>query len=118
MASDDEDTDFKAIKRPQKRRKSVNVKTRGKKANLGRRDSSSPSAAVLPEETTTTETHPHSAGDQCDPIDDKSLSSDEGLKYCPLCQFPFKYLVGQTKRWHLSECFEQQLTNSQGGLVF
>ena len=49
--------------------------------------------------------------------DDRNLSSNQelGLEVCPVCQFPFKYLTGQSARWHVSECTE--ITNGDAGFI-
>ena len=37
------------------------------------------------------------------------------LDFCPLCQFPFKHLIGQTESWHVNECFEREGINKSIG---
>lgn len=36
----------------------------------------------------------------------QSVNNENGvaLRYCPICQFPFRNLVGQSEEWHVSDC--------------
>lgn len=50
------------------------------------------------------------------PVSDGMCHEEKGsLDYCPICQFPFKYLVGQNEDWHVSDCLTSRgTTPSQG----
>ena len=49
-------------------------------------------------------------------VSDGMCDREKGsLEYCPICQFPFKYLVGQNEEWHVSDCLTSRgNTSSQG----
>ena len=91
----DEDDDFKlsnSVKKPPVAAK-MNEKKMGLKLTTGEK----------------TKQHPVSDG-MCDEEKEKG-----SLEYCPICQFPFKYLVGQNEDWHVSDCLTSRgNTSSQG----
>ena len=29
---------------------------------------------------------------------------ENGIEFCPICQFPFRNLIGQSKEWHVNDC--------------
>lgn len=39
-----------------------------------------------------------------------------GLRFCPICQFPFDNLVGQSGEWHVSDCLASHGDTSNRGV--
>lgn len=39
-----------------------------------------------------------------------ATTSDDNLKYCPLCQLPFRFYVGLSTQSHVEECLSNKET--------
>ena len=43
-----------------------------------------------------------------DDDDHHSTEFITSVEFCPVCQFPFRHLIGQSKEWHTTECLANQ----------